>query len=151
MRYRFHAFLTNNRLLALNFLPNTPFNNLFVLSTWMGSSLFIEGDLDLHGARAFISLTRTVMPVFCPGLPYTILFFLVGRWKCWLLTLGSIGFLIVVVVVLDPGEWDRGRLLEKSKLVAERAPRELDFQRGIVLWYLCNNKNLYIWSSITHC
>ena len=151
MRYRFHAFLTNNRLLALNFLPNTPFNNLFVLSTWMGSSLFIEGDLDLHGARAFISLTRTVMPVFCPGLPYTILFFLVGRWKCWLLTLGSIGFRIVVVVVLEPGEWDRGRLLEKSKLVAERAPRELDFQRGIVLWYLCNNKNLYIWSSITHC
>ena len=151
MRYRFHAFLTNNRLLALNFLPNTPFNNPFVLSTWMGSSLFIEGDLDLHGARAFISLTRTVMPVFCPGLPYTILFFLVGRWKCWLLTLGSIGFRIVVVVVLEPGEWDRGRLLEKSKLVAERAPRELDFQRGIVLWYLCNNKNLYIWSSITHC
>lgn len=144
MRNRCHAFLTNNRLLALNFLPNTPFNNPFDLSTWMGSSLFIEGDLDLHGARAFISLTRTVMPVFCPGLPYTILFFLVGRWKCWLLTLGSIGFRIVVVVVLEPGEWDRGRLLEKSKLVAERAPRELDFQRGIVLWYLYNNKNLYI-------
>ena len=110
----------------------------------MGSSLFIEGDLDLHGARAFISLTRTVIPVFCPGLPYTILFFLVGRWKCWLLTLGSIGFRIVFVVVLDPGEWDRGRLLEKSKLVAESAPRELDFQRGIVLWYLYNNKNPYI-------
>ena len=144
MRNRCHAFLTNNRLLALNFLPNTPFNNPFDLSTWMGSSLFIEGDLDLQGARAFISLTRTVMPVFCPGLPYTILFFLVGRWKCWLLTLGSIGFRIVVVVVLEPGEWDRGRLLEKSKLVAERAPRELDFQRGIVLWYLYNNKNLYI-------
>ena len=111
------------------------YGNNKLLPTWIGSSLFMEGErARCRGACAFISSASNIMAVFWPGRTYTSRFLLLlGTWKCCMLTLGSIGLRMVL------GEWERGRLREMSTLLADRAPRELDFQRGIEFWYLWKN------------